>query len=494
MQRVLAWCLRAVAFFKARTGRITRSATHSLPRGSLTTEELQKSETFLIRWEQSEHFQPIITAVQRGTLDRHPKYKFIRRLRPFLDDDGVLRVGGRLENSSEPYDAQHPKILPKGILAEVIARHFHVTLLHAGPQLLLASIRQIYWPMGGRGLTRKVVRMCIPCFRAKPPIQEQLMANLPEHRVTCLRPFQPTGTDFAGPLLLKSGQRKVSARKSYIAVMVCLSTKAIHLELVSSLSTEAYIATLRRFVARRGIPAFMYSDNGTTFVGTDNELKKLLKSTQFNEDVGNFMSSMEIKWCFQPPKAPHHGGLWEAVVKSCKYHLKRVVGLTPLNFEEMSTVLAQIEAILNSRPLVQLSTDAADPTSLTPGHFLTGSALNQLPDPNLQDLSISRLDRWQLCQKLQKDFARRWKQEYLCSLQARTKWSKESVNLKKEDVVLFLDDQLPSTLWPLGIVTDTFPGQDGKIRVITVKTSRGQYRRPITKVVKLPLKEEHEEE
>ncbi|XP_055715021.1 uncharacterized protein LOC129809234 [Phlebotomus papatasi] len=495
MQRVLAWCLRAITIFKTRKGRTTRSMAHgNTLSGPLTAEELLRAETLIIKWEQHDHLLPIITAVKKGNLNQQPKFKFVRRLRPFLDDDGLLRVGGRLHNSAEPYDTQHPKILPKGKLANLLALQFHLNLLHGGPTILLSSLRQRYWPLGGRSLARQTVHNCVPCFKAKPQFQTQIMADLPEHRVNNLRPFFATGMDFAGPLLLRSGSRKAPPSKAYIIVMVCMSTKATHLDLVSSLATDAFIASLRRFTARRGIPSFIYSDNGTTFVGADSELKKMLQSMSFNEEIGNFMASLEIKWRFQPPRAPHHGGLWEATVKSCKYHLKRVLGLTPLTFEEMSIILCQIEAVLNSRPLFQLPSvsDVKDPSCLTPGHFLVGSALTQLPDPNLGHLLINRLDRWQLCQRLQQNFTDQWKRDYLHTLQTRVKWSKEFPNIKVGDVVLHLDEQTPSTSWPLGLISSVFPGKDGKIRVVDVTTAKGKFRRPITKIVKLPTNDELE--
>ncbi|XP_055686927.1 uncharacterized protein LOC129792164 [Lutzomyia longipalpis] len=492
MQRVLAWVIRAKNIFKVRKGRVTRSTQENMITGPLTVDELQQAETFLVKREQEQHFAAILTAVRNGSLDHTSHFKFIRRLRPFIDSEGILRVGGRLSNSCESYDVQHPIILPKGRLSLLIARHFHLTMLHAGPQALLSSLRQRFWPIDGRRLTRHVVYHCVRCFKVKPRVQEQLMGDLPEHRASKLAAFTATGMDFAGPVLLKTGIRKGTTTKAYILVLVCMSTKAIHLELVSSLTTNAFIAALRRFTSRRGAPKYIYSDNAKTFVGADRELKELLASTEYTDDVGNFMSGKGIQWRFQPPRAPHHGGLWEAGVKSCKYHLKRIVGATPLNFEEMTTVLTQIESVLNSRPLVQLptSSDMPDLTYLTPGHFLGLEGAAQLPDPTLEHLSSNRVSRWQLCQKLQQDFSKRWKEEYLTTLQVRTKWSKECVNLQVEDVVLLYADHLPSPGWLLGVVMEIFPGKDNRVRVVLVRTSKGTFKRPITKVVKLPIEDE----
>ncbi|XP_055715003.1 uncharacterized protein LOC129809212 [Phlebotomus papatasi] len=482
MQRSLAFIVRAVSLFKQK---LTSKSSEPL-HGPLTLGELKYAETLLIRWDQEEHLSPVFAAIKTKSINSDPKLRFIRQLRPFVDDDGVIRIGGRLENSPESYDMRHPRLLPKGKLAELIAKQFHTDLLHAGPQLLLAGLRQKFWPLGGRNLTRKVSRECVRCVKVDPPTQEQLMGDLLEQRVTHLRPFKSTGVDFAGPLILKTGFRKGTTTKAYIALFVCMSTKALHLELVSSLTTEAFIASLRRLVARRGIPSHIFSDNGTTFVGADRELKNLLTSSASQEEITTFLSTLEVQWVFQPPRAPHHGGLWEAAVRSCKYHLKRILGQTPLNYEEMCTVLCQVEAVLNSRPIIPVSSSVDDPPYITPGHFLLGAPPAQLPDPTLHHLPINHLDRWQLCQKLQQDFIKRWKKEYLHALQIRSKWSKEHSNLEVGDVVLFMEDQLPSTQWPMGIITEVFPGKDGKTRVINVKTTRGVFKRPVTKVVLLP--------
>ncbi|XP_055714822.1 uncharacterized protein LOC129808940 [Phlebotomus papatasi] len=372
IRRVLAWCFRTVNVFKLKLKRCTRQTAAQSTSEFLKTHELREADKFLVRWDQQEHFDQILVTIKTKNFNTSQRFAAIRKLRPFLDSDNILRVGGRLQKSGEPYDVRHPKLLAeKSILARLIATHTHLSLLHAGPQLILAQLRQAYWPMDGRNLCRSITHNCIKCIKANPPQQEQLMGELPEHRMTAIKAFQATGVDFAGPLLLKSVNRKGSPIKAYVAVFVCMGTKALHLELVSTLETDAFIATLRRFVARRGLPTHMYSDQGTTFIGADNELKRMFQQTKSQEIFANFLSERNTQWCFQPPKAPHHGGLWEAAVKSCKFHLKRILGQTPLTFEEMQTTLSEIEAVLNSRPLVPISTHPDDPSCLTPGHFLT---------------------------------------------------------------------------------------------------------------------------
>ncbi|CAL1285000.1 unnamed protein product, partial [Larinioides sclopetarius] len=172
------------------------------------------------------------------------------------DDFGLLRVGGRLQNARIAEEKKHPCLLPKSDhVVDLIINHYHLTLLHAGPELLQAAMREKYWVISARDAVRGVVRRCISCFRNNPRVAEQLMGNLPESRVCPSMVFQNTGLDFAGPFLIRSSKGRGSRNtKSYICV-------------VSDLTTKAFIACLKRFVARRGKPAEICCDRGTNFYG-----------------------------------------------------------------------------------------------------------------------------------------------------------------------------------------------------------------------------------
>ncbi|XP_030762661.1 uncharacterized protein LOC115887388 [Sitophilus oryzae] len=256
-------------------------------------------------------------------------------------------------------------------------------------------------------------------------------------------------TDFAGPLSIVLGRhRGVRSQKAYICVFVCMSTKAVHLEAVSDLSSEAFLASFRRFVARRGRCTDMYSDRGTNFIGAYNLL--LSYSKQSSE-------TLSIKWHFNPPSAPHFGGLWESAVKSVKTHLYRVIGCQILTFEELTTLLAQIEALLNSRPLCSSSPDPNDLGILTPGHFLTLEPLTAPPDENLLDVTQNRLNRWQLVQQLQQHFWKRWHVEYLHTLQQRAKWNSVQNSPRITTLVVVKDENLPPLRWLLDRITKLYP-------------------------------------
>ncbi|XP_011873951.1 PREDICTED: uncharacterized protein LOC105565402 [Vollenhovia emeryi] len=318
------------------------------------------------------------------------------------------------------------------------------------------------------------------------------MGSLPPGRVTASKPFSHCGVDYAGPLVLREGKRRNARNhKAYVAIFVCFATKAVHVELVSDLTSEAFIAAFKRFISRRGKPSHIYSDNGTTFVGAQNQLKELsdfLNKEQALDDVKQFFRLQQTSWTFIPPNAPHCGGLWEAAVKSVKYHLTRVVGRAHLTFEEMQTILCEIESILNSRPLTALSADPNDLAYLSPGHFLIGTTMNSLPSHDLTDIQENRLIRWQRIEQLKQHFWRRWSHKYLHSLQARPKWRMDKgTQLKPGQLVLVRQQDLPPLHWLLGRVIEVHVGVDGVVRTATVKTAKTSLTRPLSRLAILPL-------
>ncbi|XP_054746106.1 uncharacterized protein LOC129250509 [Anastrepha obliqua] len=289
------------------------------------------------------------------------------------------------------------------------------------------------------------------------------MGALPTSRVTPSHPFETT-------------------------VFVCFTTKAVHLEIAPDLSTVAFIATLKRFIARRGKCRVIVSDNATNFIGANQELRKLLQSFVTQEHiqrVEEFCRNEGIEWKFIPPRSPHFGGLWESAVKLAKYHLRRAIGCNVLSHDELHTIVCQAEAIVNSRPLTPISSDPNDLRSLTPGHFLIGRALLTVPEPTIA--SSTMLGRYQIIQYIQQQFWRRWQEDYLKELQKRSKWNTALPDLKVNDLVLLKDELLPPLKWAMGRITATVPGTDGKVRVVEVKTVNGVYKRAIAKVCKLPI-------
>ena len=234
------------------------------------------------------------------------------------------------------------------------------------------------------------------------------MAALPTERITPSRPFAATGLDYAGPFWLRTSKgRGQKAYKGYVAVFVCLATRAIHLEVVSNLSSQTFLLAFRRFISRRGLCKVIFSDNGTAFQGADAEIRSLFDAaSDAAKHIGSKLASEGIEWRFIPPRAPHFGGIWEAGVKAFKYHLRRVLGDNKLTFEEFCTLATQVEACLNSRPISQLSADPEDVSALTSGHFLTGSTITQ-PEPDARDLSVSGVGRYRIVTLMRDHFWRR---------------------------------------------------------------------------------------
>ena len=481
LKRITAWVFRFVNNCKARRKSIDLVSSPLIP------DELRRAEHYWIGLSQRQHFsREIATLKANGNI---PVYSPLLSLTPFVDDHDLLRVGGREGYSKRSYDCQHPLIVhAKHPIATLIVRSEHLRLLHAGPLLVTTSLSRRFHLIKGRNLIRSVTRGCITCRRSQRP-RPQMMGQLPAERVTPDSVFDKVGVDYAGPVYTKIGAvRKPTVVKSYIAVFVSLSVKAVHLELVSSLTTDAFIACLRRFVSRRGKPRLIWSDHGTNFVGAARslvELHRFLRRQETEEAVTSFCATEGITWDFIPERAPHFGGLWEAAVKSTKRHLGRVVGNAKLSFEELTTVLCQIEACLNSRPLTPLPSDGDNIEVLTPGHFLIGRPLEAIPDSTTLDQPITSLRRWHLCQSLVKHFWQRWSTEYLVTLQKVHKWRRPVRNFEVGDVVVLREDTLAPTHWPLARVVKTYLGGDGLVRVVTVKTNAGTYTRPVSKVALL---------
>ncbi|XP_076660084.1 uncharacterized protein LOC143363614 [Halictus rubicundus] len=373
-------------------------------------------------------------------------------------------------------------------VTNLIIHNAHIEHHHSGLTSTLYNVRQQYWPIDGKNTTRKILRNCVKCFRVNPPTTRYTMGNLPADRVTETRPFTNIGVDYCGPFFIKERKFRNRAKiKVYVAVFICFSTKAIHLEVVSDMTTEAFVAALKRFIARRGICKNIYSDNGTNFVGANNDLTELSRVLREDKRVRRFLEDKEISWHFMPALSPHFGGLWEAAVKSFKHHLKRVVGDELFTYEQFATFVTEIEAILNSRPLTPLSSDPNDPQALTPGHFLIGSAMTSLPEVNFNETSSNRLSKWQHIQKVKHDFWIRWSKEYINHLNVRAKWTKGSHEMNKGTIVILKDDHLPPSHWSLGRIVEVHPGQDDIIRAVTVKTVNGLCKRNVKKLAPLPI-------
>ncbi|XP_018377653.1 PREDICTED: uncharacterized protein LOC108770516 [Trachymyrmex cornetzi] len=371
--------------------------------------EMERAEKVIIRWVQQESFPMEIHCLQENRL--LPRKSPLCALAAYLDNEGLIRVGGRLRHAEIQSDQKNPIVLlTRHDVTSILLRDRHKRLLHCPPEQLLFDIRLRFWPISGRREVRKVVKRCVKCYRFNPTTTEVKMGDLPVERVRSYdRPFTVTGIDYAGPIQVRESRRRerIHVSKGYIAIFVCTSTKAVHLEMVTNLSTEAFMASLRRFTSRRDLCSQILSDNGTNFVGATRHLNELYEFLAEKQDaIKSELAEQRIEWYFIPPRAPNFGGLWEAMVKSTKRHLYTVTEGCILTYEEYSTLLSQIEAVLNSRPL---------------HHFrmANGSKIKPIILEPLADI------------------------EYLQELQKRTKWTASRDNMKKDDLVIIQEDHVP---------------------------------------------------
>lgn len=314
------------------------------------------------------------------------------------------------------------------------------------------------------------------------------MGNLPPHRVQPARPFLNSGVDYCGPFWVHFKTRGKRPQKAYLAIFCCFATKAVHLELVTDLTTEAFIGALKRFIGRRGHCKTLYCDNATNFVGAKNKLQELKDSIYTNEAKNSIISACsekEIDFRFIPPRSPHFGGLWEAAVKSAKHLLLKNVSPTSLTYEELETVVIEIEAILNSRPLTPNPSDPNDLNAITPGHALIGSELTSSIDIHAEPPHQGRCERWQLVSDIKHHFWKRWSTEYLNELQQRHKWKGPIKDVDVNTLVIMKEDNVPVLQWPLGRIIKVDKDKDGIVRRCDVKTQRGIFTRALQKLAPL---------
>jgi hypothetical protein len=477
LKRITAYCLRFV------NNCLSSKKKREKKTGPITCEELDGAQEHWILHVQNSEFGPEVKALSSGK--QIPATSKLRQLSPYLDCRGVLRVGGRLQKLDAPEGRKHPILLPHNHqLTILIIRHLHLKTMHGGFQVLWATLQMEFWILRARDTIRNLIRRCVTCRKQRAQTAQQLMGSLPRARVNPGRPFLHCGVDYAGPFNLRliAKGRGNKTHKSYFAIFVCFSTKAVHLEVVSELSTEAFLACFKRFTSRRGVSSHMYSDCGTNFVGADRELRELLESSKHNSVITDQLADKGTTWCFNPPSAPHQGGLWEAGVKSVKYHLRRVIGNHILSLEDFQTVLCQVEAILNSRPLCAMSSDPSDLNVLTPAHFLIGEPLTAIPEPDLTSIKVNRLSHWQQSQQIVQHYWKRWRAEVVPTMQQRFKWVMKRENLEVGDLVTIQDDNLPPMKWKMGRVIDVHPGDDSLVRDVTLKTQSGEMERSVVKL------------
>ena len=446
--------------------------------GFLTVSEIREAALVCVRIAQSESFQTEITSLLNGKTVKINSH--LIKLTPFLDEHKVLRVGGRLDKGNFPTSLQHPIILPSNhALTRLVIIETHENLRHPSTERLLSDLRQRYWVVKGRPTINKFTSKCFKCRKLREIPVLPLMSSLPRHR---LEPFQPPftncGLDYFGPYETTVGRRR---EKRYVLLFTCLVTRAVHLEVTHSMDTNSFIMAFQRFENRRGRPAVVYSDNGTQIVAGDKEIRSCLKNLNEEKIVGT-LAKNNIEWKFSPPAAPHFGGVWESLVKSAKVALNSILDRRSLSDEMFSTIMVEVESLLNGRPLTHVSVDPSDPEPLTPNHFLLGRANPNIPIDKFDPTEISSRSSWRSVQVLINHFWQHWLKKYMPSLIERKKWLVQRRNIAVDDIVLIINPNTPRGHWPVGRVIQVMPGSDGVVRNVIIKTGTGEYVRPVAKL------------
>lgn len=414
----------------------------------------------------------------------------LMKLDPFIDGKGLMRVGGRIRQADLEDLEKHPLILPANHhVTTLLVRHYHNKVAHQGRHFTEGALRTAgVWIVGGRRRISSIIFKCVICkrLRGKPEIQK--MSDLPPDRLTVDPPFTYVGLDVFGPWSITTRRTRGGAAESkrWAVIFVCLSTRAVHLEVIETMSTSSFINAFRRFLSIRGPIKHLRSDRGTNFIGACRELHL----NTDDPELKNFLKEQDCTWTFNAPHSSHMGGAWERLIGVARRILDGLLvkhGPTRLSHEVLSTLMAEVMAIINARPMVPISHDAEVPEMLSPATLLTQKA-SVIPAP-LGNFELDHLCKvqWRQVQNLADSFWKRWRLEYLPTLQPRRKWSSEKPGLQEGDIVLIKDIQTKRNEWPLGRIVKAIASSDGKVRKVTVKTlSQGvikEYLRPISDVV-----------
>ena len=522
LRRAVAVCLRFKRLLKERriqkstevqsSKSVEDSASSYQP---VRMEEIGRAEMAIIRCLQHEHFKEEIKTLsmlqmngeftdRRRAKQRNlnlKKCSSLYRFDPYLDASDILRVGGRLRRANMPEVSKHPVILPRrSHVTNLILQYCHQATKHQGSGMTHNEVRQRgYWIIGGTSVVANLVSKCVICRKLRAPLVQQKLADLPEDRVEPAPPFTYSAVDYFGPFLLKEGRKEI---KRYGVLFTCMASRAIHIETANTLETDSFINALRRFQAERGPIRQLRSDRGTNFVGAQRELQEAL--SEMDEDkIRNTLLEENCEWVsfkMNPPSASHMGGSWERQIRTVRSVLGSLLeeASHQLDDESFRTLLKEVQAVVNSRPLAL--NDMASPDSpelLTPNHLLTMKSKVLMPPPGVfqrEDLYLRR--RWRKVQHLANVFWDRWRKEFLHTLQLRKKWIKPQRNMAVNDVVMVKDENVPRNAWRLARVEEAFSSHDGLVRKVKLamatrtldkrgrRTNEIQYlERPVHKLV-----------
>ncbi|XP_041424892.1 uncharacterized protein LOC121395423 [Xenopus laevis] len=449
-----------------------------------------QAETVIVKCVQQEVFSEEIKSLSRTK--KVTDQSLIKCLNPIIDKEGLLRVGGRLSNSDMAESEKHPLIIPASHhIATLLVKHYHEKVAHQGRHFTEGALRSAgLWITRARKLVSSIVHKCVICRMLRGKVQEQKMSDLPPDRLVVAPPFSHVGLDVFGPwnMMYRYTRGHSAQSKRWAVMFTCLSTRAVHLEVLESMSSSSFINALRRFLSIRGPVKQFRSDNGTNFVGACKELQ----INSEDSEIQNYLFEQRCTWTFNAPHSSHMGGVWERMIGIARRILDSMLAQgknVRLSHEVLITLLAEVTAIMNARPLVNISMDPEKPEVLTPGMLLTQKACPISAPPGEFTLKDLYKCQWKQVQNLADTFWKRWKQEYLSSLQTRRKWKEEKPNVQEGHVVLLKDPQAKRNEWPMGLIVKAIPSGDGKVRKVEVKViNHGVakvYLRPVSDLIVL---------
>ncbi|XP_055614983.1 uncharacterized protein LOC129761292 [Toxorhynchites rutilus septentrionalis] len=474
-----------------RQAKALKQNTMACIRVPLQQEEYEKAEHCLLKMAQAESFIDELKVLKRNK-DRPinqwlllEKSSPLKKLTPLIDENGLIRMEGRCERAEDlPFDLRFPVILPDNSrITNLIVQNLHERCGHGYRLAVKNKLRQSFHVIHVDAVVRKVLSACIWCkvHRNRPQVPRE--SPLPVQRLTPnLRPFSFVGVDYMGPFEVVVGRRK---EKRWIALFTCMVTRAVHLEVAHGLTTQSCLMAISRFICRRDWPIEFISDNGTNFQGASKELLALLENIVF--DCADQFTNARTKWRFNPPAAPHMGGVWERLVRSTKEILKALDDGKRLTDEILQTCIVEAEDMINSRPLTYVSQESDEMEALTPNHFLRGppSSLRNAAIPPPYPAEALR-DTYKRSQQLASELWQRWIKEYVPSLNQRTKWFGETKQLKAGDLVYIVEGN-NRKCWVREIVEEPIVSSDGRIRQAWVRTRTKRYKRAVVNLAVLEL-------
>ena len=477
--RVTALVLKAVKSFQGQVNDKTNTEKEPI---KLNAADLKEAEHLWIRSVQGSAFSKEITFLLSKDHSSAPP-AYVTQFGLFLDD-GIIKCKGRLNNAPLPVNTRNPILLPaKHEFTCLLIKQSHESVKHSGIRDTLTTLRERYWILRGREAVKKFIRSCVICRKHEgTPYGPLPPPDLPSNRVSEDPPFSHIGLDFAGPLYveIKNSEDEIKeSQKVYVCLFTCASTRAVYLELTRTLSVESFLFAFRRYTSRRGLPATISSDNAKTFRSSSQDIRKIARA----EEVWRYLANKQISWNFIIEKAPWWGGFWERLVRSIKKPLKKILGRSTLSFDELSTVLVEIEGIINSRPLTYVYDDNESISfPLTPSDLIYGRRITSTPNATHYEVvstnqSLTKKSRHH--RHVLQQLTNQWRREYLIELKERSQVGSKGCNKRRisiGDLVLLKNDSTSRAFWKLGKVEELIPGKDGNVRAAVVKVANNSGR------------------